>query len=306
MLVADYGRGLTARRRRCATLLAAAAPRMPVVWDPHPRGGRPGAAVPRWSRRTRPRPARGCERAAGGDIAAGVPARRGELVARWQARAVAVTLGAARRGAVARRRRAAGVPAAGRPVAATLRRRRLLRRDARRSRWPTGAAERGGGRAPSPRRPSSSRPAGSRRDAWTPAPRRRAAAGRLTSSAIARRGAARGRDGRGDRRLLRPAARRPHRHARGRPRSATAWSCCLNSDDSVRRLKGERRPLQTAAGPRAGCCARCVRRRGRRLRRGHARAGAAPAPARPLGQGRRLRRRELPEAELVRSGAARS
>ncbi|MFI0281455.1 MULTISPECIES: D-glycero-beta-D-manno-heptose 1-phosphate adenylyltransferase [Streptomyces] len=88
VLVADYGRG-TAEAVR--DVLAAVAPRVPVVWDPHPRGGDP---VP-GARIVTPN---GAETEA---LAAGVPgaslrayAQRGsELADRWRAAAVAVTLG---------------------------------------------------------------------------------------------------------------------------------------------------------------------------------------------------------------------
>ena len=39
-------------------------------------------------------------------------------------------------------------------------------------------------------------------------------------------------------------------------RWATAWSCCLNSDDSVRRLKGPDRPLVSRQADRAARAAR--------------------------------------------------
>ncbi|HEY0804929.1 MAG TPA: hypothetical protein VGD84_07690 [Pseudonocardiaceae bacterium] len=56
VLVADYGRGL-ATDRRLRTALTEVAARVPVVWDPHPRGPRPGSrAVACAGRRTRPAP----------------------------------------------------------------------------------------------------------------------------------------------------------------------------------------------------------------------------------------------------------
>jgi D-beta-D-heptose 7-phosphate kinase/D-beta-D-heptose 1-phosphate adenosyltransferase len=96
VLVSDYGRGLTGLPALRAAL-AGVARRAPVVWDPHPRGGAPVAgcqlvtpnlaeAASTVGRRIQP----------GGLGAAGTAA--GELVARWRAGAVAVTLGS--RGAV--------------------------------------------------------------------------------------------------------------------------------------------------------------------------------------------------------------
>jgi rfaE bifunctional protein nucleotidyltransferase chain/domain/rfaE bifunctional protein kinase chain/domain len=99
MLVADYGRGVTGvpELRR---LLAGLPRRVPVVWDPHPRGSRPVAGVrlatpnesesAEWSTRLDRPP----------DVAAGSSALRrigtnaDALVAGWEAQAVAVTLGA--------------------------------------------------------------------------------------------------------------------------------------------------------------------------------------------------------------------
>ncbi|MFJ7166715.1 PfkB family carbohydrate kinase [Streptomyces globosus] len=89
VLVADYGRG-TAEALR--PLLARAARRVPLVWDPHPRGGPP---VP-GARLVTPNAAEAralCpEEGSGGSL--GAYARRGALLAaRWQAASVAVTLG---------------------------------------------------------------------------------------------------------------------------------------------------------------------------------------------------------------------
>jgi rfaE bifunctional protein nucleotidyltransferase chain/domain/rfaE bifunctional protein kinase chain/domain len=89
VLVSDYGRGLTGDERLRA-LLARLAGRVPVVWDPHPRGTDPvaGAVVtPNLAEATG---------------ATGLPAGRpgaaasaaDVLLRRWRARAVAITLGA--------------------------------------------------------------------------------------------------------------------------------------------------------------------------------------------------------------------
>jgi D-beta-D-heptose 7-phosphate kinase / D-beta-D-heptose 1-phosphate adenosyltransferase len=91
VLVADYGRGTTAAPDVRAALAAA---RGPVVWDPHPRGGDPvvsarlvtpnGAEAARVATEV-PREATGL---------AAVGARAEALIRRWGVGAVAVTLGA--------------------------------------------------------------------------------------------------------------------------------------------------------------------------------------------------------------------
>jgi D-beta-D-heptose 7-phosphate kinase/D-beta-D-heptose 1-phosphate adenosyltransferase len=82
ILVSDYGRGVAGR---CARSLAAAAARAPLVWDPHPRGREP-------VRRTRlATPNRS-------EAGAATPERARELLRDWGVRAVAITLG--REGAV--------------------------------------------------------------------------------------------------------------------------------------------------------------------------------------------------------------
>ena len=91
ILVADYGRGV-ARRPDVRSELVDLAPAKPIVWDPHPHGARP---LPR-SRLVTP---------SRSEAAAFVPdvhgdeleptARRARiLLERWQADAVAITLGA--------------------------------------------------------------------------------------------------------------------------------------------------------------------------------------------------------------------
>lgn len=95
VLVSDYGYG-TAALPALRELLRAAA-RTPVVWDPHPRGPTPVPGV----RLATPNDAEarhftGAGNGAG-DLAA-VNARARRLVAAWQASAVAITLG--RRGAL--------------------------------------------------------------------------------------------------------------------------------------------------------------------------------------------------------------
>jgi rfaE bifunctional protein nucleotidyltransferase chain/domain/rfaE bifunctional protein kinase chain/domain len=105
VLVSDYGRGVAADPDVRAALARAIARHVPVVWDPHPRGPDPvpGAAVvtPNLAE------ARG---AAGGEPVAGsgAPAAlelAARLLGRWDARAVAVTMGSG--GAVVRHRHGA-------------------------------------------------------------------------------------------------------------------------------------------------------------------------------------------------------
>lgn len=85
VLVADYGRGVAAHRE-LRELLGRMVARVPVVWDPHPRGPKPvpgvGLATPNDAE------------AAAFACADTVAARASQLVDGWQAGAVAVTLGA--------------------------------------------------------------------------------------------------------------------------------------------------------------------------------------------------------------------
>ncbi|MGW4687369.1 PfkB family carbohydrate kinase [Streptomyces sp. NPDC004244] len=88
VLVADYGRH-TARAVRAE--LAAAARRVPVVWDPHPKGDAPVAAA----RLVTPNAAEARALLPGSGTTLADDARRGRALAeRWRAAAVAVTLGA--------------------------------------------------------------------------------------------------------------------------------------------------------------------------------------------------------------------
>ena len=96
VLVADYGRHLVDVAR---PQIAAVAGRVPVVWDPHRRGGPPEAGT----RLVTPNSAEAEAAAAGLGVAAGddLPLhvrRASALVERWQVANVAITLGA--RGAV--------------------------------------------------------------------------------------------------------------------------------------------------------------------------------------------------------------
>jgi rfaE bifunctional protein nucleotidyltransferase chain/domain/rfaE bifunctional protein kinase chain/domain len=112
VLVSDYGRG-TAADARIRDALAARARQAPVVWDPHPKGPAPVAgtllATPNEAEAAavagvRPRTLRDADAAATA------------LLERWPARAVAVTLGA--RGALLARRGQAPLAVPATPVAA--------------------------------------------------------------------------------------------------------------------------------------------------------------------------------------------
>ncbi|NHC45371.1 D-glycero-beta-D-manno-heptose 1-phosphate adenylyltransferase [Motilibacter aurantiacus] len=96
VLVADYGRGATASPA-LRTLLARAAARVPLVWDPHPRGASPvpGARLctPNGSEAARAAVEFGVPADLDGAVAAA--SRRGDALVRgWGASAVSVTLGA--------------------------------------------------------------------------------------------------------------------------------------------------------------------------------------------------------------------
>lgn len=96
VLVADYGRGVTAVPE-VRELVAAVPRRTPVVWDPHPRGSAPVPGV----RLVTPNDAEAADfagrighAAPEGATALAVTGRRADaLVQHWQAQAVAVTLG---------------------------------------------------------------------------------------------------------------------------------------------------------------------------------------------------------------------
>ncbi len=91
VLVSDYGRGLAAGDE-LRGWLADAARRVPVVWDPHPRGSVPVPGV----RLATPNLAEALgftSAAAGGGVPVAARAGR-ELARRWRAAGVAVTLGA--------------------------------------------------------------------------------------------------------------------------------------------------------------------------------------------------------------------
>jgi rfaE bifunctional protein nucleotidyltransferase chain/domain len=92
LLVSDYGRGLTAHPDVRAAIGGLPA-RLPKVWDPHPRGATP---VPRF-RLVTPNAgeARGFVPEVDGEGLSAVAARAALLRERWEAAAVTVTLGSA-------------------------------------------------------------------------------------------------------------------------------------------------------------------------------------------------------------------
>ncbi|MDQ4129708.1 MAG: PfkB family carbohydrate kinase, partial [Actinomycetota bacterium] len=95
VLVSDYGRGVTATRA-LRDALATAGERGPVVWDPHPLGAPPVAGA-RLATPNSDEAERFVPEVTGGDLTA-TTARGRALARRWRAAGVAVTLGA--RGAV--------------------------------------------------------------------------------------------------------------------------------------------------------------------------------------------------------------
>jgi rfaE bifunctional protein nucleotidyltransferase chain/domain/rfaE bifunctional protein kinase chain/domain len=94
VLVSDYGRGVAAEPTVRAALRAL---RVPLVWDPHPRGPEPVPGATLVTPNLQEALAAAREALEGGPLAAGAAAGR-VLAARWQAVAVCVTLG--ERGAV--------------------------------------------------------------------------------------------------------------------------------------------------------------------------------------------------------------
>jgi D-beta-D-heptose 7-phosphate kinase / D-beta-D-heptose 1-phosphate adenosyltransferase len=93
VLVADYGRGVAEDPAIRGALLAVA-PRRPIVWDPHPRGRPPTSGL----RLVTPNAAEATLLAGSGgspgDGIGAIAARGTELLRRWGAAAVCVTLGA--------------------------------------------------------------------------------------------------------------------------------------------------------------------------------------------------------------------
>jgi len=92
VLVSDYGRGLAADPSLRAEI-ERAAHRVPVVWDPHPRGADPVPGV-RLVTPNLSEALRFSGRTAGGPTVASAARAGRELATRWRAGGVAVTLGA--------------------------------------------------------------------------------------------------------------------------------------------------------------------------------------------------------------------
>ena len=90
VLVADYGRGL-ARREEARSALRSLPARVPLVWDPHPRGPEPVAGV-RLATPNRREAVLGAGEVTGSGLAADATRAR-VLAERWAAHAVAVTRG---------------------------------------------------------------------------------------------------------------------------------------------------------------------------------------------------------------------
>jgi rfaE bifunctional protein nucleotidyltransferase chain/domain/rfaE bifunctional protein kinase chain/domain len=93
VLIADYGRGVTADERIRAAL-GRLAQRIPLVWDPHPRGASPvphtRLATPNYSEAVA---AAGQPAASGRHLLPSAAAAAGQLSRSWEANAVAVTIG---------------------------------------------------------------------------------------------------------------------------------------------------------------------------------------------------------------------
>jgi D-beta-D-heptose 7-phosphate kinase/D-beta-D-heptose 1-phosphate adenosyltransferase len=91
VLVSDYGHGVTGEKG-LRDALARLSPRAPIVWDPHPRGAEPVSGV--WLATPNRAEAAGFTPEVDGEGLPAVTARARGLATRWQAAAVAVTLGA--------------------------------------------------------------------------------------------------------------------------------------------------------------------------------------------------------------------
>jgi D-beta-D-heptose 7-phosphate kinase / D-beta-D-heptose 1-phosphate adenosyltransferase len=236
ILVSDYGRGLTAEPA-LRDVITEMAHRIPVVWDPHPRGARPVPGI------TVATPNLGEARQLSGSDEPAEAA--GLLRARWRAEAVTVTLG--ERGAllddgdgprtVPAPRVAVGDPCGAGDRFAVALASRLMRHDsvATAVEHAVAAAAEfvaagGAGELASPRRVPGSDPTGL------------AAARSLVESVRARNGTVVATGGCFD--LLHAG------HVRTLAAARSMGDClvvCMNSDDSVRALKGPERPLNRQA-----------------------------------------------------------
>lgn len=251
LLVADYGRGTTAV---LGPLLAAAARRVPLLWDPHPRGqapvpgtrlATPSAAEARTFAAALPHP----DGVDGEDSSLRAHTARAARLARyWQAAAVAVTLG--ERGVLLARggspmlipppHTAEGDPCGAGDALAAAAARALadgaLPEEALQQAVAAAAAFVAGGGVAAPA-------------LWRSARHPSAAAGPATADAVALAAAVRARGGTvvatgGCFDLLHAGHVGLLESARG---IGDCLIVCLNSDASVRRLKGPGRPLNPAA-----------------------------------------------------------
>lgn len=241
VLVADYGRGVAAEDGLRTALTRAAARDAAVVWDPHPRGPEPvrGISVATPNERE----AAGFAPEVGGDGPAAAIARAEALRARWRARWVCVTRGAA--GAVV-------VGADGIPLAVPAERVPVGDPCGAGDRFASRAAELLGAGAPVPEAVRAAVAAASAfvaaggasaaADAGA-APAAGSSSARDAATAVIARVRARGgtvvaTGGCFD--LLHPG----HVHTLQAARAlGDCLVVCLNSDASVRRLKGPRRPV---------------------------------------------------------------
>ncbi len=292
VIVADYGRGLTAAEEMRAALTAVAA-HTPVVWDPHPKGEAPSPASPS-SRRTPARRSASPGSAARASPSPPTPPRK--LVTRWEAHAVAVTMGD--RGALVGRRTDRGldsrfVPApsvtAGDPcgagdrlaagVAVALASGAEIA-DAVTAGVADASAYLAAGGVASlvaalPRPPSR-----------CPGPTVTRSASPTTSAPPA---------GSSSRPVAASTSCTPDTPARSRRPgpSATAWSSASNSDDSVRGLKGPDRPIM-ARTTGSNSCSRWTASTPSWCSTSRRPTRPSAASSRRLGEGRRLHRGRAP------------
>ena len=293
VLVADYGRGVAAEPGIRAALAEriAAGDRVPVAWDPHPRGPAPLSGVLLAMPNEREAAAFAPEVEGAGPAGGRRTCREPALPLGRRARLRHAR--APRRAARRRRRPAAVRPrrAGGRCGGGPVRRRRPLRRRGRGGARRRRALRRGGDRR------------GRRGLSLRRGRRRRERADRARDAALARRGRRPGRRDRPRRRrggrrrhsrarrrrrrhgrLLRPAPRRSRAHARGSARTRRL----PRRGHQRRRLgaapEGTGAPTRARARPCRRARGAQMRRRGRDVLRGHADRSCSSACARTCGR----------------------